>query len=201
MFVGWTYRETKIIDYLLRSAGFVPTIGATPLGALSILLSATCRYISAENVGNQSPTDWMFATRPISTVIVSNDLSLARLAMRGDMTNLEIKLMSFPRAFANPSTLSAEAVLLIDMSDDIAEVVRLLDQLTDARRPVPPLVAICPPGRMGDSLSERLLELGFKGVIQKPLHYSRLIDVVRATLTLPSLAASRGDYLDQPEEP
>lgn len=198
--VGWTDRETKIIDYLLRAAGVEPTISASPMGAVSILLGASCHYTAAEQTGHQNSTDWMFATRPISTTLVSNDLSLTRLTTRGDMTNLEVKLVSFSRALANYSMLRAEAALLIDMSDDIAEVVRLLDQLRVKGETLPCLVAICPPGRVSDSLAERLLELGFRGVVQKPLHYSRLIDVIRTTLSLPLLASGRNSRQDQPGE-
>jgi HAMP domain-containing protein len=199
-FVGWTDREIKVIDYLLSVAGIEPTISATSMGAVSVLLGTTCQYVAAEDTARQTSPDWTFATRPISTVVVSNDPSLMRLATRGDITNLEIKLMSFSRAMMDPSLLRAEGVLLMDMSDDIAEVIRLLDQIKDDGAALPPLVAICPPGRISDSLSERLLELGFKGVIQKPVHYSRLIEVIRATLADPLQTSGLGKRMDHPGE-
>jgi FixJ family two-component response regulator len=78
-------------------------------------------------------------------------------------------------------------VLLIDISNDVADAFTLIERLTSEGVTVPRLVAICPPGRISDSLSTRLFELGFTGIIQKPVQYSRLVEVIEATLAqLPS---------------
>lgn len=195
--VGWTDRETKIIDYLLRAVGITPTVSASPMGAVNILLDTTCHY-TFEQTGRQVSTDWTFATRPISATLVSNDLSLMRLTRH--MSNLEVKLLSFSRALANPLTLRAEVALLIDMSDDIAAALNLLNQLKAEGSAMPILIAICPPGRVSDSLGNRLFELGFATMIQKPLHYSRVIEVIRTTLSHPLKAISRDPRLDQSGE-
>lgn len=184
---GWTDRDTKIIDYLVRAADLEPTVATSPMGDVSLLLSMRCRYTDSEQTGRRATVEWAYASRPISVTLVSNDVSLQRLTTRGDITNLEVKLVSFDRARADSKMVSAESVLLIDLSDDIADVIYLIDQLRTSGKPVPCLVAICPPGRISDSLSERLLEMGFRGLIQKPLQFGRVVEVIRATLSNPTL--------------
>lgn len=182
--VGWTDRETRTIDYLLQVVGVVPTVSVSPAGAVSIHLDTTCHY-TVEPTERPVSADPTFAERPVSVTMVSNDLSMTRIIRRGDMSDVEVKLVSFARALANTLTLSAESALLIDMSDDIADAVTLLDELKARGKDLPCLIAICPPGRLSDSLSERLLDLGFIGTIQKPLHHSRVVEVVRMGLSRP----------------
>jgi hypothetical protein len=77
--------------------------------------------------------------------------------------------------------------LLIDISNDVADAFTLIECLTSEGVAMPRLVAICPPGRVSDSLSTRLFELGFTGMVQKPIQYSRLVEVIEETLVqLPS---------------
>lgn len=180
---GWTDRDTKIIDYLVRAAGMEPTAATSSMGDASLLLTMTCHYTDSEQAASRAAVERAFVALPISITVVSNDASLTRLTTRGDITNLEIKLVSFDHALKNAPLLRAESVLLIDMSDDIAEVIYLIDHLRSGGSPVPRLIAICPSGRISDSLSDRLLEIGFRGVIQKPLQFGRLVEVIRATLS------------------
>jgi HAMP domain-containing protein len=182
--VGWTDRETRTIDYLLQVVGAVPTVSVSPAGAVSIHLDITCHYVS-EAAERPASADWTLAERPVSVTLVSNDLSITRIIRRVDMSDVEVKLISFARAFANTSMLRAESALLIDMSDDIADAVSLLDELRARGEYRPCLIAICPPGHLSDSLSERLLDLGFTGTIQKPLHHSRVVEAIRIGLSDP----------------
>lgn len=197
--LGWTDRETKIIDYSLRAVGVTPSVSVSPRGTVSILLDTTCRY-TVEQKARQTPAGWMLPTHPISTTLVSNDPSLMRLTKRADLSNYELKLTSFSRALANPAALRAQAALLIDMSDDIAEAVTLLDRLKAGKIAVPHLIAICPSGRTSDSLSERLFDLGFAAMIQKPLYYSRIVEIVRTTLSHPK-GADRDTRPGRPDKP
>lgn len=188
---GWTDRDAKIIDYLVRAAGMEPSAATSSMGDASLFLSAMCRYTDSERAAGHTAAEWVDASQPISVILVSNDVSLARLTTRSDITNLEIKLVSFDHAPAEMPLMSAESALLIDMSDDMAEVIYLIDQLRTTGQPVPCLIAICPPGLIGESLSERLLEMGFTGIIQKPLQFGRLVDVVRSTLSNKTLRQER----------
>lgn len=196
--MGWAGRETRIIDYLLRAVGIEPTISVSSSGAVSVLLHTSCHYTLAA-APQPASTDLSLATNGISATIVSNDLSLMRLTRRGEMSNVNLKLIPFAQALADTAALGEEAALLIDMSDDVAESVRLLDQLSSDGSRRPALIAICPPGRMSDALYERLLELGFNGTMQKPLQYSRLVEAVRVTLSQPLRTILRNGPADQPD--
>lgn len=195
--LGWAERETRTIDYLLRAVGIEPTVSVSSSGAVSVLLHTSCRYTLATTPQPASTEHLGLPTEGISATVVSNDLSLIRLARRGEISNVELKVIPFAEALADPAVLDQEAALLIDMSDDVAESVRLLDQLRwdGSRRPA--LIAICPPGRMSDALDERLLELGFNGAVQKPLQYSRLVEGIRATLSQPLKTILRNGRTDQ----
>jgi signal transduction histidine kinase len=182
--MGWTDRETKIIDYLLRTVGIEPTISVSPTGAVSILLAATCRY-TVEHGGRPAATDATATPNSVAATLVSNDDSLLRLTRRGDISNIELKLLPFSRALSEPASLRSEAALLIDISDDVSEAVTLIERLKAAGRSLPYLIAICPPGQMTESLGERLLELGFNGTIQKPLPYGRVVQIIRMALADP----------------
>jgi HAMP domain-containing protein len=194
--MGWADRETRIIDYLLRAVGIEPTLSVSPSGAVSVLLHTSCHYTQAA-ASEAASADLSLAANGISATIVSNDVSLMRLTRRGEMSNVDLKLIPFVQALADTVALGHEAALLIDVSDDVAESVRLLDQLSSDERPRPALIAICPPGRMSDALDERLLELGFNGAIQKPLQYSRLVEAIRATLSRPLKTILRNGPADQ----
>lgn len=182
--VGWSEPEIKAIEYLLRTIGLAPTFGASPAGAVNVLLAGSCHY-TVEPTERSMSAEWITVTRPVSTTLVSNDRSLMRFTTRGDLSHQEIKLSSFPYALANSVDLRAQDVLIVDISEDMAEAVSLLDTLKEEGSALPQLIAICPPGRISESLGNRLLELGFTGTIQKPLHYSRLIEVIRTELSQP----------------
>lgn len=184
--IGLTDRESKIIDYLLRAIGSTPTVDVAPTGTINVLLNLACPYaIEGAITPTLNTTDWMFAASPISATFVSNDVSLLRYTTRGDMSNHELKLLSFSQAIAFPAALQGQDALLIDISDDMAEVMRLFESMAVALNGLPHLIAICPPGVVPESLSNRLFDLGFEGVVQKPLQYRRLIEVIRETLSHP----------------
>lgn len=194
--LGWAERETRTIDYLLRAVGIEPTISVSSSGAVSVLLHTSCHYTIAATPQPAS-TDLGLHTEGIAATVVSNDLSLIRLARRGEISNVELKVIPFAQALADTVVLGKEAALLIDMSDDVADSVRLLDHLSADASRRPALIAICPPGRMSDALDERLLELGFNGAVQKPLQYSRVIEAIRATLSQPLRTILRNGRADQ----
>ena len=182
--VGLTDRESKILDYLLRAIGSTPTVSVSAGGTVNVLLDITCSY-TIEQSRAQGATDWLFAAAPISAALVSNDLSLLRYTTRGDVSNHELKLLTFAQALSAPADLQGQNTLLIDISDDISEVLRLLEVTKTQGLSLPPLIAICPPGKVSATLANRLFELGFRGTLQKPLQYSRLIEVIRETLSQP----------------
>lgn len=194
--MGWGDRETRIIDYLLRVVGIEPTVSVSSNGAVSVLLHTSCRYTLAA-VPRPAAVDPRLSPDGISATMVSNDVSLVRLTRRGDMSNVELKLVPFANALADTRALGEEDALLIDVSDDVAESVKLLTQLRSDTIRRPALIAICPSGRMSDALHERLLELGFSGAVQKPLQYSRVVEAVRATLAQPLKAILRNGPPDQ----
>lgn len=194
--LGWAERETRTIDYLLRAVGIKPTISVSSSGAVSILLHTSCHYRLAATP-QPAAADLGLPTEGISATVVSNDLSLIRLARRGEISSVELKVLPFSQALADTAVLGQEAALLIDMSDDVADSVRLLDQLSSDASRRPALIAICPPGRMSDALDERLLELGFNGAVQKPLQYSRVVEAIRATLSQPLKSILRNGRADQ----
>jgi hypothetical protein len=182
--VGLTDRESKIIDYLLRAIGSTPTVSVSASGAVNVLLDVTCPY-TIEQSKPQGATDWMFAAAPISAALVSNDLSLLRYTTRGDVSNHELKLLTFAQALSAPVDLQGPDALIIDISDDMGEVLRVLDLAKAQGISLPPLIAICPPGVVSDTLANRLFELAFVGILQKPLQYSRMIEVIRTSLSQP----------------
>jgi HAMP domain-containing protein len=191
---GLTDRESKIIDYLLRAIGSTPTVSVSGSGAVNVLLDVTCPY-TIEQSRPQGATDWMFAAVPISAALVSNDLSLLRYTTRGDVSNHELKLLTLAQALSTPEDLQGPDTLLIDISDDMGEVLRVLDVANAQGISLPPLIAICPPGVVSDALANRLFELAFVGLLQKPLLYSRMIEVIRTTLSHPLNASGiRGSF-------
>jgi HAMP domain-containing protein/CheY-like chemotaxis protein len=177
--LGWTDREIRVIDYLLRSAGIVPTFAISQSRCVSVYLETTCN-LGSESGGRGSGQGRL--ARPVIALVVSDDLSLTRLTTRGDLSNIEFKVISYPRVHASLGIVASNDILLIDISKDVADALALLEHLAAEGVAVPNLVAICPPGRVSDSLSTRLFELGFTGIIQKPVQYSRLVEVIEATL-------------------
>ena len=196
--VRLTDRESKILDYLLRAIGSTPTASVSPAGTINVLLDATCAY-TMEPSRPPGATDWMFAAPPISATLVSNDLSLLRYTTRGDMSNHELKLLTFSQAHSAPTDLQGQNAVVIDISDDMAEVVTLLDAAKTRGVSLSHLIAICPPGIVSDSLSNRLFDLGFVGMLQKPLQYSRLIEVIRTTLSHPLSSLGTGPTSNPPD--
>ena len=63
---------------------------------------------------------------------------------RGDVSNHELKLITFSHALSTPEDLQGQDALLIDISDDMGEVLRLLDVANMRGLSLPPLIAICP---------------------------------------------------------
>ena len=192
--VGLTDRESKIIDYLLRAIGSTPTVSVSGSGAVNVLLDVTCPY-TVEQSRPQGAADWMFAAAPIVAALVSNDLSLLRYTTRGDVSNHEFRLLTFAQALSAPKDLEAPDALVIDISDDMGEVLRVLDLAKAQSLSLPPLIAICPPGVVSDALANRLFDLAFVGILQKPLQYSRMIEVIRTTLSHPlSTTGTQGAF-------
>lgn len=187
---GLTERESKIVDYLLRAVGAAQTVSALPSGAAAVSLTMTCACIQEPSSSPAGP-DWPPESRPVSATLISDDSSLLRLTLRGDISNNDVKLVTFARAHSNLPALGREDAVLLDMSGDIADGLRTLD-LMRAKDAVPAsLIAICPQGTISESLAEQLLDLGFRGVIQKPLYYSRLIQVIRATIDSANISRGR----------
>jgi hypothetical protein len=182
LILEWSERETRIISYLFRTIGITPMFGTLAEGAVSVLLDAICRY-SIEQTGAHVPTDWMAAANPVSAVLVTDDPSLSRLTNRADLSDYVVSLLPFSRAISDPSSLQSKMALLIDVSD-IATALRLLDHLK-ADGVLPRLVAVCPPGHVSDALANRLFELGFTALVQKPLQFSRILQIIRTALADP----------------
>jgi CheY-like chemotaxis protein len=184
--LGWSDREKRVIDYLLRLAGIVPTFTISQPRCVSVYLETTCN-LGSETRGRGAQAR---AARPVLAMVVSNDLSLARLITRGDLSNIEFKVLTYPRVRTGLGIVAANDVLLIDISNDVADAFTLIERLTSESVAMPRLVAICPPGRVSDSLSTRLFELGFTGMVQKPIQYSRLVEVIEVTLAPVSRVSS-----------
>lgn len=187
----WTDRESKIIEYLLRTSGLVATFTNGTLGSVSVLLEASCHYVAERSSG--APLEWSFATRPIATTVITDDESLKRLTTRGVLSNHEVRQMSFTNALMHAAELLSQDALLVDISDDVAAAFTLLTRLKAGEKNLPQLIAICPPGRISDSLGERLFQLGFAAMVQKPLQYSRLLKIVRASLSARSIGSNALD--------
>jgi hypothetical protein len=182
LILGWTEREARIIFYLFRMVGITPVFATLPDGAVSVLLDAVCRY-TIEDTGSRESTDSLFIANSVTAMVVSDDPSLSRLTSRADLVDYDVAVVSFSLALADLSRLRSQDALLIDVSD-IAAALGLLDELK-AEGAAPAVIAICPPGHVSDALSNRLFELGFTALIQKPLQYSRVVQIIRAALADP----------------
>lgn len=182
LLLGWSERETRIIIYLFRTLGITPLFATLNDGAVSILLDATCTY-SVEPNRTNSQVEALPSSSPVSAALVSDDQSLAKLTSRADLSEYEVNLISFSRALAGIATLRSKSALLIDVSD-IAAALGLLQQLR-GEGSLPRLIAVCPPGQVSEALGNRLFELGFTALVQKPLQYSRVVQIIRTALADP----------------
>lgn len=180
--LGWSERETRIVLYLFRTLSITPLFATSADGSVSVLLDATCTF-SVEHSGAKAQTEALASTNPVSAALVSDDASLERVTTRADLSDYEVALISFGRAIADLPSLRSKGALLIDVSD-IAAALRLLQQL-GAESPLPSLIAVCPPGQVSEALGNRLFELGFRALVQKPLQYSRLVQIIRTALADP----------------
>jgi signal transduction histidine kinase len=180
--LGWTERETRIVLYLFRTLSISPLFATSNDGSVSVLLDVTCKY-SDEHSGTNARADVLASSNPVSAALVSDDPSLARLTNRADLSDYEVTLISLDRALDDLSNLRRKSALLIDVSD-IAAALRLLQQLR-VQGPLPPLIAVCPPGQVSEALGNRLFELGFTALVQKPLQYSRVVQIIRTALADP----------------
>jgi HAMP domain-containing protein len=182
LLLGWTERETRIVIYLFRTLGITPLFATVNGGAVSVLLDATCTF-SVEQEGPLSHVEVSLSPSAVSATLVSDDSSLTRLTTRADLSEYEVSLISFSRALTDVATLRNKSALLIDVSD-IAAALGLLEQLR-AEGPLPRLIAVCPPGQVSEALGNRLFELGFTALVQKPLQYSRVVQIIRTALADP----------------
>jgi signal transduction histidine kinase len=180
--LGWSERETRIVLYLFRTLGITPLFATSNDGSVSVLLDATCTY-SVEHSGTNARAEALASSNSVSAALVSEDLSLARLTTRADLSDYEVTVISFARAADDLTSLRSKSALLIDVSD-IAAALRLLEQLR-AEGPAPRLIAVCPPGQVSEALGNRLFELGFTALVQKPLQYSRVVQIIRTALADP----------------
>lgn len=63
--------------------------------------------------------------------------------------------------------LQGQDALVVDISDDMGDVLRLLDVAKTQALLLPPLIAICLLGLVSEALVNRLFELDFVGMLQK----------------------------------
>lgn len=182
LLLGWSERETRIVLYLFRTLGITPLFATSNDGSVSVLLDATCTY-NVEHSGTNARAEALASSKLVSAALVSDDVSLARLVTRVDLSDYEVTLMTFARAVVDLSNLRSKSALLIDVSD-IASALRLLQQLP-SEGPLPRLIAVCPPGQVSEALGNRLFELGFTALVQKPLQYSRVVQIIRTALADP----------------
>lgn len=182
LLLGWSERETRIVIYLFRTLGITPLFATLNDGAVSILLDAMCTY-SVQQDRTNSQAEAPPSPSPVSAALVSDDQSLSKLTNRADLSEYEVSLISFTRALAGIATVRSKNALLIDVSD-IAAALGLLQQL-EGEGPLPRLIAVCPPGQVSEALGNRLFELGFTALVQKPLQYSRVVQIIRTALADP----------------
>jgi hypothetical protein len=178
-FLGWTEREVRVLEYLLREIGLDPTYSAAPGGTLNILLEAKVRY--SRIGGAPHSLAWPPSTEGQSTAIVTDDPTMMRIASRGELANDDITLLSFADALENSALLNRASALVIDLTGEVATAFTLLDGVRSSTSQAI-RIAVCPPGNISDALGERLFEFGFSAVLQKPLHYTRLLEVIRVSI-------------------
>jgi hypothetical protein len=177
----WTDREARVLDYLLRSIGVAPTYSVSKSGNVSVVIELTCRFKHGASASSRSvPHELSHGS--VLVGIVTDDPDLGRLMARGDLGHVEFRMISLGQALADPSALSVHAVLLVDVSSDISDAFALIHRLLSQAIAPPPLIALCPPGRVSTQLGGKLIDAGFTGIVQKPVQYSRIIEVIEAAL-------------------
>jgi hypothetical protein len=176
----WTDREARVVDYLLRSIGITPTYTVSESGSVSIVIELTCRFTRGSSPSSPTAADEKIH-RPVVAGVVTDDPALGRLMARGDLAHIEFRIISLGQALADLSALAVHTVLLIDVSGDISDAFTLIHRLR-AQKATLPLIAVCPPGRVSTQLGEKLFDAGFTGIVQKPIQYGRVIEVLEAAL-------------------
>jgi signal transduction histidine kinase len=181
--LGWTDREARIVDHMLRSLGIVPTYTVAPSGSVSVVVELTCHFTR----GSVPPSAAHSRESDHGHIIagfVTDDPSLDRFTSRGDLGHVEFRMITLDRALNDLTALNANTMLFIDVSTDVADAFTLIHRLRAQTTP-PKLIAICPPGRVSSQLGGRLFDAGFLGIVQKPVQYGRVIEVIEATLGMP----------------
>jgi len=175
----WTDRDTRVVDYLLRSLGIAPTYTVSDSGGVSVVVELTCGF-GRGGLASGPNEPHVSGHGSIVVGIVTDDPELKRLTARGDIARVEFRMITLAQALADISTLSVNTVLLIDVSGDIADAFTLIHRLRLQPTASPPLIAVCPSGRISAQLEGKLLDAGFSGIVQKPLQYSRVIEVIES---------------------
>lgn len=185
--LGLSDREARIVDYLLRAVGMARATSMQPGGAISVFLTMSCNWMQPSSTAKSVSV----GDRQLSVTLVSDDPALLRLTQRADISNHNVKVVGYSDAIdALPEVVKEDAVFL-DISEDIADALEVLSAMQVDKAVPPSLIAICPQGRINESLTERLLELGFNGVIQKPLYYSRLMQAIGTSMATSRVSRGR----------
>jgi len=177
----WTDRDARVVEYLLRSLGVAPTYTVSDSGTVSVVVELTCRF-TREHSASSSKVPYETNHGPVVAGIVTDDPALERLMGRGDLAHVEFRLIALGRALGDVSALNVHTVLLIDVASDISDAFTLIHRLRAQANTPPPMIALCPPGRVSAHLGGKLLDAGFTGIVQKPVQYGRVIEVIETTL-------------------
>lgn len=179
----WTDRDVRVLDYLLRSIGVAPTYTVSESGSVSVVIELTCRFKRGASASSATlPHEQSHGYGSVLAGIVTDDPDLGRLTARGDLAHVEFRMIALGHALADLSALSVHAVLLIDVSSDISDAFALIHRLRSQAIAPPPLIALCPPGRVSTQLGGKLIDAGFAGIVQKPIQYGRVIEVIEAAV-------------------
>lgn len=185
--LGWTDRDSLIIDYLLRESRMTLTYSSSATGSICVNLETQVNL--SKEVANIDASDWAFATHPIHTTIVSDDADLLRLTSRAMLSNHEFRVIPFTLASNNIKSLVSADAVVIDTEDDVTSAFGLIEDIKlqlQTRDKQPKLFALCTGGPIDDELESQLFELGFTAVIQKPIQYGRLIEIIHSTNRSPA---------------
>ncbi|GFE87781.1 HAMP domain-containing protein [Steroidobacter agaridevorans] len=177
----WTDRDARVLEYLLRSIGVAPTYTVSDSGSVSVVVELTCRFKRGPSTSSATLSHEA-SHGSVLAGIVTDDLDLGRLTARGDLAHVEFRMISVGQALADLSALSVHDVLLIDVSSDISDAFALIHRLRSQAIAPPPLIALCPAGHVTTQLGAKLMDAGFAGIVQKPVQYSRVIEVIEAAL-------------------
>lgn len=173
----WSDRDTTLIEYLLRAARVAVSYSTQPSGMIFVHLETVVRC-SPHPQSSLATMDWLRAPAPTMTTIVSDDVTLMRFAMRSYLSHHEVKLLPYQTAIQRIDELRNEDALLLDCSQDIGDVFRLIDDLRQGGS-MPPLVALCAANDLSEALETRLMQAGFAAVLPKPLNQRKLFDVIQ----------------------